>query len=83
MAVLEKNVETPLDRIRSEIEALPAWLARKRDADLGPIAIQLREFVDRSEGISADGVQTRWWILPGGRCLGASWAARAACGPTL
>jgi len=57
MAVLEKKAETPLDRIRREIEALPAWLARKRDEELGPIAIELREFVDRSEGISADVVR--------------------------
>jgi hypothetical protein len=54
MAVLEKKVETPLDRIRREIEALPAWLARQRDENLGPIAIELREFVDRSEGLSAE-----------------------------
>jgi len=57
MAVLEKKVETPLDRIRRETEALPAWLAWKRDEDLGPIAIELREFIDRSEGISADVVR--------------------------
>jgi hypothetical protein len=54
MAVLEKKLETPLDRIRREIEALPAWLARQRDEDLGPVAIELREFVDRSEGLSAE-----------------------------
>ena len=54
MAVLEKKVDTPLDLIRRGIEALPGWLARQRDGDLGPIATELREFVDRSEGISAD-----------------------------
>ena len=57
MAVLEKKGETPLDLIRRGIEALPAWLARQRDEGLGPVAIELREFVDRSEGISADVVR--------------------------
>jgi hypothetical protein len=57
MAVLEKNLETPLDLIRRGIEGLPAWLARQRDEQLGPITIELREFVDRSEGISADVVR--------------------------
>jgi len=57
MAVLERKVETPLDLIRRGIEALPAWLARQRDENLGPVAIELREFVDRSEGISADVVR--------------------------
>jgi hypothetical protein len=54
MAVLGKKVETPLDLIRRGIESLPAWLARQRDENLGPIAIELREFVDRSEGLSAE-----------------------------
>ena len=57
MVVLEKRVETPLDLIRRGIEDLPAWLARQKDNQLGPIAIELREFVDRSEGISADVVR--------------------------
>ena len=53
MAVLE----TPLDLIRRGIETLPTWLARQRDQDLGPVAIELREIVDRSEGISAEVVR--------------------------
>ena len=57
MAVLEKKAETPLELIRRGIETLPAWLARQRDETLGPIAIELREFVDRSEGISAEAVR--------------------------
>jgi hypothetical protein len=57
MAVLEKKVETPLDLIRRGIEALPVWLARQRDESLGPVAIELREIVDRSEGLSAEVVR--------------------------
>jgi Domain of unknown function (DUF222) len=57
MAVLEKKVETPLDLIRRGIEALPAWLARQRDQELGPVVSELREIVDRSEGLSAEVVR--------------------------
>jgi hypothetical protein len=57
MAVLEKKVETPLDLILRGIEALPAWLARQRDENLGQVAIELREIVDRSEGLSAEVVR--------------------------
>jgi hypothetical protein len=57
MVDMEKKVETPFDRIRHEIEVLPAWLVRQRDQDLGPVAIDLREFVDRLEGISAETVR--------------------------
>ena len=57
MVELEKKVESPLDLIRRGIETLPAWLASKRDGELGPIAIELREFVDRFEGISAETVR--------------------------
>ena len=57
MVEMEKKVESPLDLIRRGIETLPACLVRKRDGELGPIAIELREFVDRLEGISAETVR--------------------------
>ncbi len=93
MAVLEKKVETPLDLIRRGIEALPGWLARQRDDALGPIAIELREFVDRSEGISADVVRRfeksgEWaqdgaldmisWLKSNGKLSGAAAMERVA-----
>src|SRR5438270_10763047 len=54
MAGLEKRDESPFDLIRRGIEALPAWLAKQRDRDLGPVAIELREMADRTEGFSAE-----------------------------
>jgi len=54
MAASGESRETPLELIRRGFEALPEWLARQRDEDLGCVAIELREFVDRSEGVSAE-----------------------------
>jgi len=54
MAGSDNRGDSPLDLMRRGLEAFPAWLARQRDEDLGPVAIELREFVDRSEGLSAE-----------------------------
>jgi hypothetical protein len=98
MAVLEKKVETPLDLIRRGIEALPAWLARQRDENLGPVAIELREIVDRSEGLSADVVRRfeksgAWahdgaldmvsWLKSNGKLSGSAAMERVAIGRQL
>jgi len=98
MAVLEKKFETPLDLIRRGIEGLPGWLARQRDEALGPLAIELREFVDRSEGISADLVRRfeksgAWahygaldmvgWLKSNGKLSGSAAMERVAIGRQL
>jgi len=57
MAESAKPGESPLELMRRAFEAFPGWLARMRDEDLGPVAIELREFVDRSEGLSAEVVR--------------------------
>jgi Domain of unknown function (DUF222) len=49
--------ESPPELMRRAMKAFPAWLARQRDEDLGPIAIELREFVARTEGFSAEVVR--------------------------
>jgi hypothetical protein len=43
--------------MRRAMKDFPAWLARQRDEDLGPIVIELREFVARTEGFSAEVVR--------------------------
>ncbi len=98
MAVLERKVETPLDLIRRGIESLPAWLARQCDESLGPVAIELREIVDRSEGISADVVRRfeksgAWaqegaldmvsWLKSNGKLSGSAAMERVAMGRQL
>ena len=49
--------EGPLDRIRRELEQLPAWIAHQTDAACGPVASELLEFADRSQAISAGAVR--------------------------
>jgi len=46
--------ETPLGLIRRGFEQLPGWMGRQRNEDCGPIAIELREFSDRSEANHAE-----------------------------
>ena len=50
-------LEGPLDRIRRELEQLPAWIARQSDKACGPVASELLEFADRSQAISAGAVR--------------------------
>ncbi len=49
--------ESPPALMRRAMKDFPAWLARQRDEDLGPIVIELREFVARTEGFSAEVVR--------------------------
>jgi hypothetical protein len=98
MAVLEKKVETPLDRIRREMEGLPAWLTKQRDRDLGPVAIELREIADRTEGFSAEVIRRfeksgAWavdgaldivsWLRSNGKLSGGAATERVAIGRQL
>ncbi|MDQ6883073.1 MAG: HNH endonuclease [Candidatus Dormibacteraeota bacterium] len=49
--------ESPLDRIRRELEQLPAWMKQQSDAACGAIAIELQEFRDLSEANSAEALR--------------------------
>jgi Domain of unknown function (DUF222) len=54
MAESGRRDESPLDLMRRAMKALPAWIDKQRDQDLGPIAIEMREMVNRTEGFSAE-----------------------------
>ena len=57
MAESRRCDESPPALMRRAMKDFPAWLARQRDEDLGPIVIELREFVARTEGFSAEVVR--------------------------
>ena len=45
---------TPLERLKAALDDLPAWVRGVDDDGLGPVAIGLREVVDRTEAASAE-----------------------------
>ena len=54
MAGLGTLEESPFELMRRARKAFPGWLARQRDKDLGPVAIELREVADWTEAFSAE-----------------------------
>src|SRR5947209_805825 len=98
MAGLGKLEESPFDLIRRGIEALPTWLVKQRDRDLGPVAIELREIADRTESFSAEVIRRfeksgAWaedgavdivaWLKSNGKLSGAAAMERVAIGRQL
>ena len=57
MAAAGVPCETPLELIRRGYEQLPSWMRKQRDAQMGPVAIELREFSDRSEANQAEALR--------------------------
>ena len=57
MAVAGDSRENPFDLIERGLAALPGYVARLRDADLGPVVIKTREIADRNEAVSAEAVR--------------------------
>ena len=45
---------TPLERLKAALDDLPVWVRQLDDDGLGPVAIGLREVVDRTEAASAE-----------------------------
>ncbi|HEY0492662.1 MAG TPA: DUF222 domain-containing protein [Candidatus Dormibacteraeota bacterium] len=98
MAVPEKKVETPLDLILRGYEALPGWMARMRDEDLGPVVIRMRQISDRNEAASAEALRRfeksgAWaadgaldlvaWLKSNGKLSGGAAMERVAMGRQL
>jgi uncharacterized protein DUF222 len=48
---------TPLARIKAALDDLPGWLGRIDDTALGEPLIEIREVIDRSESMFAEGVR--------------------------
>src|SRR2546421_11059187 len=59
MAASGDRLGTPLARIRAAVDDLPRWLRSLDDVSLGEPLIEIREVIDRSESVFADGVR-RW-----------------------
>jgi hypothetical protein len=57
MAASGDRSGTPLTRIKAALEDLPHWLSSIDDAALGEPLIDIREVIDRSESVFADGVR--------------------------
>jgi hypothetical protein len=57
MAASGDRSGTPLARIKAALEDLPHWLNSIDDASLGEPLIDIREVIDRSESVFADGVR--------------------------
>jgi Domain of unknown function (DUF222) len=57
MAASVDRAGNPLSRIKSALDDLPGWLGRLDDASLGEPLIEIREVIDRSEAVFADGVR--------------------------
>jgi Domain of unknown function (DUF222) len=57
MAAAGDRPGNPLSRIRSALDDLPEWLSRLDDQSLGEPLIAIREIIDRSESVFADGVR--------------------------
>jgi Domain of unknown function (DUF222) len=57
MAASGDHVGTPLTRIKAALDELPAWLSTIDEASLGEPLIEIREVIDRSEAVFADGVR--------------------------
>src|SRR3989441_6299909 len=57
MAASSDRLGTPLARIRAALDDLPRWLRSLDDVSLGEPLIEIREVIDRSESVFADGVR--------------------------
>ena len=57
MAASGDRLGTPLTRIKAALDDLPGWLSRLDEASLGEPLIEIREVIDRSEAVFADGVR--------------------------
>ena len=57
MAASGDRSGTPLARIKAALNDLPGWLSALDDASLGEPLIEIREVIDRSESVFADGVR--------------------------
>jgi len=57
MAASGDRSGTPLARIKAALDDLPHWLSTLDDASLGEPLIEIREVIDRSESVFADGVR--------------------------
>src|SRR5438094_2513420 len=57
MAASGDRLGTPLARIRAALDDLPRWLRSLDDVSLGEPLIEIREVIDRSESVFADGVR--------------------------
>src|SRR5207244_11448787 len=57
MAASGDRLGTPLARIRAALDDLPRWLSGLDDVSLGEPLIEIREVIDRSESVFADGVR--------------------------
>ena len=55
MAASGDRLGTPLARIRAALDDLPRWLKSLDDVSLGEPLIEIREVIDRSESVFADG----------------------------
>ena len=56
MAASGDRLGTPLTRIKVALDDLPRWLSGLDDVSLGEPLIEIREVIDRSESVFADGV---------------------------
>ncbi len=54
MAPLSNRSGGPVAQLKAALDDLPAWVRGIDDAELGPIAIELREIIDRTEAASAE-----------------------------
>jgi len=57
MAASADRLGTPLARIKAALDDLPRWLSGLDDVSLGEPLIEIREVIDRSESVFADGVR--------------------------
>src|SRR5436305_8539108 len=57
MAASADRLGTPLARIKAALDDLPRWLSGLEDVSLGEPVIEIREVIDRSESVFADGVR--------------------------
>src|SRR5207237_3844679 len=57
MAASADRLGTPLARIKAALDDLPRWLRSLDDVSLGEPLIEIREVIDRSESVFADGVR--------------------------
>src|SRR5438067_7061977 len=57
MAASGDRLGTPLARIKAALDDLPRWLSGLDDVSLGEPLIEIREVIDRSESVFADGVR--------------------------
>src|SRR2546427_1026943 len=57
MAASGDRLGTPLARIRAALDDLPRWLGSLDDVSLGEPLIEIREVIDRSESVFADGLR--------------------------